>query len=43
MTLSINGVSIAPKEKTMEIGRRLLEYRIETISEVIHRRVSGHH
>jgi hypothetical protein len=40
---SINGVSIAPKEKTMEIGRRLLEYRIETISEVIHRRVSGHH
>ena len=40
---SINGVSIAPKEKTMEIGRRLLEYRIETISEVINRRVSGHH
>jgi creatinine amidohydrolase/Fe(II)-dependent formamide hydrolase-like protein len=26
---SINGVSIAPAEKAIEIGRRLLEYRIE--------------
>jgi creatinine amidohydrolase len=26
---SINGVSIAPKEKTMEVGRKLMEYRTE--------------
>jgi creatinine amidohydrolase/Fe(II)-dependent formamide hydrolase-like protein len=26
---SINGVSIAPKEKTIELGRRLMEYRAE--------------
>ena len=39
---SINGVSIAPKEETMEIGRRLLEYRIESTTEVIRRAIAGH-
>ena len=40
---SINGVSIAPKEETMEIGRRLLEFRIASTAEVIHKRISDHH
>ena len=40
---SINGVSIAPKEETMEIGRRLLEYRIAATTDVIRRAIGGHH
>ncbi len=37
---SINGVSITPKEETVEVGRKLLEYRIAKTSEVIRQKVS---
>ena len=35
-----NGVSIAPKEETIEIGRRLMEFRIKSTVEVIRRAIS---
>ena len=39
---SINGVSIAPKQETVEVGRKLLEYRIAKTSDVIRKRLAGH-
>jgi creatinine amidohydrolase/Fe(II)-dependent formamide hydrolase-like protein len=38
---TINGLSIADREKTAEIGRRLLKYRVDTTVEAIRRVVGG--
>lgn len=37
---SINGVSIAPKEKTIEVGRKLMQFRVERTVVAI-RRIGG--
>jgi creatinine amidohydrolase/Fe(II)-dependent formamide hydrolase-like protein len=38
---TINGLSIADREKTAEIGRRLLKYRVDTTVEAIRRAVGS--
>ena len=38
---SINGVSIAPLEKTIEVGTRLMQYRIDNTSRLIRAAIEG--
>ena len=33
---TINGISIAPKEKTIEVGRKLMQFRVENTVKAIH-------
>ena len=40
---SINRVSIAPLEKTIEVGTRLMQYRIDNTSSVIRAAIEGVH
>ena len=40
---SINGVSIAPLEKTIEVGTRLMQYRIDNTSRLIRAAIEGAH
>lgn len=38
---TINGLSITPLEETVEIGRKLLRFRVETAAEAIRRAIGG--
>ena len=38
---TINGVSIAPKEEAIEMGRKLLAFRVERTADAIRRARSG--
>jgi creatinine amidohydrolase/Fe(II)-dependent formamide hydrolase-like protein len=39
--LSINGVSLAPLDRTLEVGRRLIEYRTDITVRAIQKAISG--
>ena len=38
---SINGVSIAPKERAIEIGQRIMEYRVSETVKAIHAAIAA--
>jgi len=38
---TINGVSIAPKEQTIEVGKKLMQYRVEVTVKAINAALAG--